>query len=177
MMMSGQHASLREALAMSLDAFSGHMWLMALFYAVFGGLFGYVVGLLFQRGRQLLSVELERQHHEAVRQLIEDIVLTVSHYVRNANSAVGGYTRLAMKSSKDENVSKRLQVVIESSTQIDAVMAALQSIDEKSEREEVGTTHLRMMKIQDQINSYLKTRPAVRIQESGEQQPCHPSKK
>ena len=171
MMMPGQHAGIGEVLAMSLEAFSGHMWLMAVFYAVLGGLFGYVVGSLIQRSRALLSAELERRHHEAARQLIEEITLTVTHYVRNANSAVGGYTRLAMKSCKDETVSKRLCVVIESSNQIDAVMAALQTIDETIEREEIGTTRLRMMNIREQINQYLKSKPAPQMEDACEIHP------
>ncbi len=166
MMMRGHHTEIADALAMSLDAFSGHMWLMGLFYAGFGGMFGYLVGTLMQRGRDLLSAELERKHHEAAKQLIEEITLTVTHYVRNANSAVGGYTRLAMKSCTDETVSKRLGVVIESSNQIDAVMSAMQTIDEKVEREEIGTTHLRMMNIREQINQYLKSKPAPALSTS-----------
>lgn len=177
MMMPGQHTSIGDALTMSLQAFSGHMWLMALFYAALGGLFGFSVGLLIQRNSDLLSAKLERQHHDNARQLIEEIVLTVTHYVRNANSAVGGYSRLAMKSSKDEAVSKRLRVVIESSTQIDAVMAALQGIDEKIEREEIGTTHLRMMNIRDQINAYLKAKPVLQLKEADAGTPCLTSEK
>lgn len=173
MMMPGQHAGIGAALAMCADAFSRDMWQMSLFYAAFGGIFGFVVGLLIQRRYELMSARLEREHHEAVRQLIEEIVLTVTHYVRNANSAVGGFTRLAMKSSSDETVRNRLRVVIESSTQIDAVMAALQTIDEKDEREEIGTTHLRILNIRNKISDYLKARPVVKISENVVMQPCH----
>ena len=61
--------------------------------------------------------------------------------------------------------------------QIDAVMAALQGIDEKIEREEIGTTHLRMLNIRDQINAYLKSKPVLQMKEADAVTPCLTSEK
>ncbi len=149
-------ASLPQWVAMS---FSPHMAPMMAFYAAIGGAFGLCLKLvLIARARlaeQRAALETRRVAHET----LQDTVLTLSHYIRNANASIGGYSqRLASKQLPPETIKQHAEIIHAEAIQIDAVMDALECLQDPEARENVGSTHIRMLDIRKQIQEKLDAR-------------------
>ena len=133
-----------ELVTLTWQCLQPKMWPMAAFYLIMGGFAGYGVHRLIQAREELVR-------RQATHETLENLTLTVAHHIRNANSSVGGYTRRLLSGQPDPETARKLQVVLSASSQIEAVVTALQTLDEKTETEEIGTTHLRMININEMI--------------------------
>jgi len=100
---------------------------------------------------RLLENRAEIERRKATLDTLEKLTLTVAHYIRNANSTVGGYSRRLLTASHDAATLKKLELIRNASDQIEAVVASLQTIDEKTQTEEVGATEIRMLNIRDTV--------------------------
>jgi hypothetical protein len=145
-------AGFGEIWAWALQGLSFHMWPMTLFYAFFGAVMGYGLALLWEKNSELVARQMLRERQQAVQQMLQEVTMTVAHHILNANSVIGGHTRrMAKKHAADEELARKLAIVVEASAQIDAVVGALQALDSNVEKEEIGATQLRMLDIRDAV--------------------------
>ncbi|MCK6474301.1 MAG: hypothetical protein L6R28_21495, partial [Planctomycetes bacterium] len=150
----GEPFSLADALRWSLHAFAPHMWPMMAFYALMGSAIGWGFAFFWDRQIRIAAHRIEVEKRQAAHQTLQELTLTVAHYIRNANAQVGGFAR---RLAKDEQLSEtsrgEVGVVIAASAKIDAVVDALCSLQDIDATEEIGSTHLRMLDIKRMIGA------------------------
>ena len=125
---------------------SSCMFPMITFYAVLGGTCGFMTALFLER-----RIEIERR--KATQETLEDLTMTVAHYVRNANSVVGGYARRLLDTKEcSDSFRSKIELIRNASDRIEAVVASIQELTPDSRSEEVGKSHIRML----DLNTALK---------------------
>lgn len=148
---------LDNVLAVIGHSFAIHMWPMSLSYFLFGAVLGYLVGTLWEKKRNLLIQAAEIRQRNATHELLKEITRTGAHYVRNANVLIGALARRIIdKPVSDQERQASLEKIQIASTEIEAVIAALISIDMPIEKEEIGATHLRMLNIRAAVAQKLQ---------------------
>ena len=161
-------SSYAEPFMSAIHSFAPHMWPMTFFNAVLGAFFGLVMGGILKANHQLAKQQLETAEHKAAQETLKDITLTVAHYVRNANSLIGGYTsRLMEKPQPHEEILRQLAIVKNASMKIEAVVAALQTLDAGDGREEVGRTQMHMFDIRDALKKSQLDNEAIAAEMNG----------
>lgn len=160
----GQPDALTDALRWSLHAFAPHMWPMMAFYALMGAAIGWGFAFFWDRQMRIAAHRIEVEKRQTVQQTLQELTLTVAHYIRNANAQIGGFAR---RLAKDEQLSEtnraEIAVVVEASAKIDAVVDALCSLKDIDATEEIGSTHLRMLDIKRVIGARIGE-PAAGVQ-------------
>lgn len=145
--------SIGDALRWSLHAFSPHMWPMSVFYAMLGAGVGLGFALLLERQRRVASHRLEVEKRLIVQQTLREVTLTVAHHVRNANAQVGGFGRRLLRSNDlDDPQRSDLEKMIRASDRIESVVAALCLLQDIDEKEDVGSTNLKMLDLKRVIS-------------------------
>lgn len=156
MLLGTDEQSIADALRWSGMAFSFHMWPMSIFYAVLGGAFGFGVGLLLERNRE---IERARRLAESVglaNETLREIAQAVAHFVRNANSSIGGYARRLSKDPSLSNTAhEALNAIQEESRRIERVVEALHAIKEVTVPKENGTSEFGLMDIQKDLQRHI----------------------
>lgn len=146
-------SGLWDSLRWSVHAFAPHMWPMIAFYAFIGCGIGLGFALLLERQRRAAAHRLEIEKRLIVQQTLQEVTLTVAHHVRNANAQVGGFGRRLWK-SKDLDDPQRLELekMIQASDRIESVVAALCLLQDIDEKEDVGSTNLKMLDLKRVIS-------------------------
>jgi signal transduction histidine kinase len=82
-------------------------------------------------------------------------MVTLAHYIRNANMVVGGFSARLSKSLSDPDLQKELTLIQEASREIDAVIAALQDLTEISTVEYTASSHEQMIDLKKDLEARL----------------------
>ncbi|MCZ7646174.1 MAG: hypothetical protein M5U26_12945 [Planctomycetota bacterium] len=152
MLLSPEGRDIADALRWSGMAFSLHMWPMSVFYAILGGTFGLGVGLLLERKQELENTRRLVESAKLANETLREITRTVAHFVRNANSSIGGYARrLSKDSSLSSTAQEALSTIQEESLRIERVVVALYAIEDVTVQKESGSGGLALMDIQRNI--------------------------
>lgn len=104
------------------STFNRMMLPMAASFAFFGGIIGLLLGILIDRRRKL---EEKRVALETLRRLM----VTLSHYLLNANTIIGGMARRCKRIASNEDIPCP-EVIGEQAKKIDAVLKALKEVTE-----------------------------------------------
>jgi len=104
------------------------MFPMAVSFALFGGLTGLLIGIITDRRQRLFAAELENQKKKAALETLHRLMVTLSHYLLNANTVIGGMVRKGRRN--EANVQGSLDVIEEEAKKIDAVIRSLKEITE-----------------------------------------------
>jgi signal transduction histidine kinase len=119
----------KRLLVMSMDSTS---LFMGLFYAVFGGITGLCFGLwLYQRDR-LQAEQIESARRLAALETLKDLMVTLAHYVRNANMVIGGFSGNLVHHLTDAQQKEHAQLIHQASKKIDSVIDSLENLTEIS---------------------------------------------
>ncbi len=89
---------------------------------------------------QLLKLEQEAREHEsqqARRRLLEEMLITLSHYINNAVAAIKGYTEIT-REENPESVRKLKGVVLR---QTEVISSTLKTIESMHNEMKLGTAH------------------------------------
>jgi PAS domain S-box-containing protein len=65
-----------------------------------------------------------------VLKTLQDTMVTLAHYIRNANTVIGGFAARLLKHTSDDDTKQHLQLVHQASKEIDAVINSLQHLTE-----------------------------------------------
>ena len=124
------HARWQDLSSMAL-AFSEPMMLpMAGAFAVLGGVIGLLTGTLIARTRRLHAAELMHERKKIALDITRSLVVTLSHYLLNANMIIGGKVRRCQRLTSDQDIRSSLTVIEEQGRKIDAVISALRRATE-----------------------------------------------
>ena len=132
------------------EQFVSSLWPMVAFYILCGAAMGDLAA-------RFLDHHDEIEHRKATQETIKELTVTVAHYIRNANSVIGGYSRtLISKHDPDDPVRQKLELIRKSSDQIEAVVSSLQVLDADFGVESVGTTRILMLDIKHDVQQKIR---------------------
>jgi len=106
-------------------AFKPEMLHMGIPYAVLGAVGGLFFGLWLEAERRKDEMERRALALDTLRQLI----VTLSHYLLNASTVIGGFASRAMKKEDNPDIAKALTVIRDEAGSIEGVVASLQSLE------------------------------------------------
>ena len=126
----GLHFHWQDLPSRTLAAFDPMMLPMAVSFAFFGGVVGLLAGILLDRKRRLIAAEHENKEKIIALDTLKEVMVTLSHYLLNANMIIGGKVRHCRKATDDKDILAALAVVEEQGRKIDAVISALRDSTE-----------------------------------------------
>ena len=140
----------------ALTAYEPQMLPMALSFVLFGGCLGFVVGLIIEKHRKLINSQREHENSKIALETLNQLMVTLSHYLLNANMVIGGKARRCQKKGSTSDILPDLKVIEDHAKKIDAVMKALREITEvKTDLYSTGGT-AKMIDITQEIEARLQ---------------------
>jgi signal transduction histidine kinase len=130
------------------------MFPMAVSFALFGGITGLLIGVLIDRRKRLFTAELENEKKKAELETLRRLMVTLSHYLLNANTVIGGMARRSRRN--EANVQASLDVIEEEAKKIDAVIRSLKEITEIRTADYTTSGKDLMIDITKNIEEHLK---------------------
>lgn len=122
------HFTRDELLHVLQSGYHPEMLPMSLSFALFGGAIGLLSGILIGKRRKLREAELDNLMKKTAVETLQRIMITLSHYLLNANTVIGGNARRRKKYTAAEDFVVLLDVIDEESRKIEAVVNALRRI-------------------------------------------------
>lgn len=148
--------SLQELATKALHSFQAEMLMMAMPFAFFGGLTGFLIGMIMDRKKRLLELKYESEKNELALQTVKEVMVTLSHHLLNANMIIGGKVRHCRKLVSDEDIVHSLQVIEEQGHRIDAVIKALRNVSEVKTTDYTTSGQVKMIDISEEIDEEIK---------------------
>ena len=148
----GSSLSFQEALGqfrLFLDTFN--MWYVGIPYALIGALAGISIGIASEARRRHEEAEKREAARKAAHEALQELMVTLSHYLLNASTVIGGYSRLLIRKTKGTELEKPLQAIMEESAYVEAVVDSLQSLEAVKEEEYIPGGHSRMIDIKAEL--------------------------
>jgi len=136
-------------------AFGPYLVRIGLVFAFLGGVAGWVVGSWFLQKKRLEAEKIEHLRSITALETLKELMVTLAHYIRNANMVVGGFSARLSKSIPDHGLQEELRLIQEASREIDAVIASLQDLTEISSVEYTASSHERMIDLKKDLEARL----------------------
>ena len=114
----------------ALTTFKPMMLPMAISFAFFGGFIGLLIGILADRKEKLYVAEYENEKKKIALETLKKLMVTLSHYLLNANTIVGGMARRCRRIESKEDILASLGVIEEQAKRVDVVISALRKVTE-----------------------------------------------
>ena len=150
---------LREA----VRSFTPSMIHMGLPFALVGGVAGLFYGFWLVSLRQREEMEKRACAVSALKELM----VTLSHYLLNASTVVGGYAAHILKTEDDENIKRHVLVIREEAEYIEAVVKSLQSIESVVTEHYTKDSETMMLDIKEDLEKRLREK-AARAADAGQ---------
>lgn len=128
---------------------------MGLFFALLGGAAGFGVGIFFLQKKRLLAETLACQRSLASLETLKELMVTLAHYIRNANMVIGGFSGRLLKQCPCLEIQEEFRLIHEASQEIDAVIASLQNLTEISTEEYTASSHELMIDLKKELEAHL----------------------
>jgi len=136
-------------------SFDKAMLLMGGAFAILGGLIGLLIAVLIEKQKQLYTVTFENEKKKTAVETLQQLMVTLSHYLLNANMVIGGMVRHCKRSMSNEDILSSLEIIAEQAKKIDAVMGALKRITEIRTAKYSAEGHALMIDISKEIEELL----------------------
>ena len=85
-------------------AFSPTMLPMTIAFALFGGVCGLFLGLLFEHNERLVRYRYQARLHRDLTDSLRQLLAVVSHYILNSSMAISGHARRLQKKAQEEDL-------------------------------------------------------------------------
>jgi signal transduction histidine kinase len=136
-------------------SFSRDMLAMGLAFAFMGGVAGFILAAWHLQKERLAAARLESQKRQAALETVQQLMVTLAHYLRNANLVIGGYSARLQKSLPDPQWQHSLEMIHRSSQEIDAVLKSLETLTEVKSVLYVNSGQARMIDLQQELEARL----------------------
>ena len=113
-----------------LAVLTPEMFPMAIAFAFFGGLNGLFIAIIIDKKKRLYAAEAENEKKKAALETLQRLMITLSHYLLNANTVIAGMARRCLKSNSAEDMKESIDIIEEQAKKIEAVIMALKKITE-----------------------------------------------
>jgi signal transduction histidine kinase len=147
---------------------------MGLFFALLGGAAGLGAGIFFLQKKRLLAETMECQRSLASLQTLKELMVTLAHYIRNANMVIGGFSGRLLKQCPCLEIQEEFHLIQEASQEIDAVIASLQNLTEISTEEYSASSHELMIDLKKELEARLAKAHLSGDQNQGEKSAALP---
>ena len=135
-------------------SFEPVMFPMAVSFASFGGITGLLIGIIADRKKRLYAAELENEKKKTALETLHRLMVTLSHYLLNANTVIGGMVRRGRRN--EANVQASLDIIEEEAKKIDVVIRSLKEITEIRTADYTTSGKNLMIDIAKNIEEHLK---------------------
>lgn len=113
-----------------LAVLTPEMFPMAIAFAFFGGLNGLFIAIIVDKKKRLYAAEAEDEKKKVALETLQRLMITLSHYLLNANTVIAGMARRCLKSNSAEDMKESIDIIEEQAKKIEAVIMALKKITE-----------------------------------------------
>ena len=134
-------------------AFGPDLLPLGLAFAVLGGAIGWL----------LAAEQLECLRSLTALETLKELMVTLAHYIRNANMVVGGFSAHLLKCIDDRQCQEQLHLIQQAAQEIDAVIASLQNLTEISTVEYTASSHELMIDLKKDIEARLVKAQATQV--------------
>jgi len=147
-------------------AFSREMLAMAMAFSLMGGVAGFALGAWSLQRERLVAEELESQRRLAALTTLHELMVTLAHYIRNANLVIGGFSTHLLKHPTDPAGQEQLLRIQQASREIEAVIAALEGLTEISTSSYTADGRARMIDLKKELEARLAAKASKEQHES-----------
>jgi len=151
----GQNIHLNDLRVQALMAFKPVMLPMAISFVFFGGITGFLIGIAIDRKRRLTSIQHEHEIGKIALETLKQLMITLSHYLLNANMVIGGKVRLCRKAMSTKDILPDLKVVEDQARRIDAVIESLRQLTEVKTADYSTSGQTKMIDIAKELEARL----------------------
>ncbi len=142
----------KRLLDMTLDPTS---IFMGLAFAVLGGITGLFFGSWLYHRDCLFAEKLESQQRLAALETLKNLMVTLAHYIRNANMVIGGFSNLLARNATDPQMEEQLHLIHRASQEIEAVIDSLQQLTEITTAQYMASGTARMIDLKKELDERL----------------------
>ncbi len=139
-------------LAQVFDTFKPGMLHMGVPYALLGAAAGLFFGLWLDAERRREESEKRATAVDTLRQLM----VTLSHYLLNATTVIGGYSSRILRKETDEGVRRTVEIIKHEAECVEAVVNSLKSVQEVVAEEYTKDSENMIIDIKEQIEKHLQ---------------------
>jgi hypothetical protein len=137
------------------QAFGPDLLPLGLAFAALGGAVGWLLGAWYIQKAQLAAEQIKYLRSFTALETLQELMITLAHYIRNANMVVGGFSAHLLKCLPDQECQRQLHLIQQAAKEIDAVIAALQNISEINTVEYTSSSHELMIDLKQDIEARL----------------------
>ncbi len=131
------------------------------------GILGAAAGLFFGYWREAERVKDELEKRECAIDAVKQLTITLSHYLLNASTVIGGYASHISRDERDPGHKEHLESIKEESEKIEAVVKSLQSLKAILAKNSGPDYETMMIDIKKQVEDYLKNCPEKTLNGGG----------
>jgi hypothetical protein len=136
-------------------AFGPDLVHLGLVLGVLGGAAGWLAGSWFLQRERLKAEKMECLRDLTALETLKELMVTLAHYIRNANMVVGGFSTHLLKCVPDPECQEKLRLILQAAREIDAVIASLQNLTEISTVEYTASSHELMIDLKKDLEARL----------------------
>ncbi len=130
-------------------AFSAEMLVMGGAFALLGGVAGLGLGAWHLQ-------RVEARCRLAALQTLQELMVTLAHYIRNANQIIGGYSAHIQKHLDQPELREQLQLIHRAAHQIEEVINSLESLTEMDHSSYIGPWETKMIDLKQTLQARLE---------------------
>lgn len=149
------HFHWKSLLSAALRSFDPMMAPMASAFMFFCAMIGLLIGIMVDKKRKLYAAEYENEKKKVALETLHRLIVTLSHYLLNANMIIGGRVRHSRKNEPNEDMIAALDVIEDQAKKIDAVITALSRVTEIKTAHYTKEDHELMIDITKEIEKEL----------------------
>lgn len=127
-------------------SFGPEMLAMGGAFAFMGGVAGLCLGAWHLQ-------RMESQRRRATLQTLQELMVTLAHYLRNANQVIGGYSAHLQKRIEHPELLRQLELIHQAAHKIDRVVNSLESLTEMNQTGYIGPRETRMIDLKQDLES------------------------
>lgn len=128
---------------------------MAVPFVLFGGFIGLLINGVLDRQSRLYAAESENQKKKAALETLQRLMITLSHYLLNANAVIGGMAGRCNKCHPGQGIEEYLNIIEAEARKIDAVVGALRRLTEIKTADYTSEGHGLMIDISKELEELL----------------------
>jgi hypothetical protein len=108
--------------------FSPEMFSMSVAFAFLGSLNGLFIAIIIDKKKRLYAAEAENEKKKVALETLQRLMITLSHYLLNANTVIAGMARHCLKCNSAEDMKDSIDIIEEQAKKIEAVIMAFKKI-------------------------------------------------
>lgn len=128
---------------------------MTVAFTLFGSVIGLLIGMILKRKKYLHNIAHENEKKQVAIETLQRLMITLSHYLLNANVVIGGEVRHSRKTATNEDSLASLKVIEQEAKKIDSVVRALRKITTIRTANYTSEGHDLMIDITEEIEEQL----------------------